>query len=69
MHEPVSGSPPDALGTEDIIEGSGELGIPVSNEEPGRAEVGGHSEVAGLLGDPVGAEYSSGALTWGFALA
>jgi hypothetical protein len=42
----------DALGAEDIIERSGELGIPVSNEEPGRGEVGGHGEVAGLLGDP-----------------
>src|SRR5450759_3488979 len=31
---------------------SGELGVQVSDEEPGRAEVGGHSEVAGLLGDP-----------------
>jgi putative transposase len=43
---------PDALGTEDIIEGPRELGIAVSDEEPGCPEGGGHGEVAGLLAHP-----------------
>jgi hypothetical protein len=43
---------PNALGAEDIIERWRERGIPVSDEEPGRADVPGHGEVAGLLGHP-----------------
>ena len=43
---------PDLLSTEDVIERARELGIAVSDEEPGRRDVGGHGEVAGLLGYP-----------------
>ena len=43
---------PDALGAEDVIERPRELGVPVSDEEPGCRDVGGHGEVAGLLGHP-----------------
>jgi hypothetical protein len=47
---------PDPVGCEDGVEGGGELGVAISNEEAGRRrrfrEV--VAEVAGLLGDPAG---------------
>jgi hypothetical protein len=43
---------PDALGAEDVVERPGKFGVSVSDEEPSRRDVGGHGEVAGLLGHP-----------------
>ena len=45
---------PDAFGTDNLIERSAELGVPVTDEEPegSRAIVETQREVAGLLGDP-----------------
>ena len=47
---------PDALGGEDGVEGSGELGVAVADEELDRGRLVGevHREVAGLLGHPLG---------------
>jgi hypothetical protein len=43
---------PDALGGEDLVERGGELGVPISDQQPEASEVMAHGEVPRLLGDP-----------------
>ncbi len=42
----------DALGAERLVEGTGELGIPVADDKPDVIEPLPHCQVAGLLSDP-----------------
>ena len=47
---------PDGVGDEDGVEGGGELGVAIADEELDRVRLVGelHREVPGLLGDPAG---------------
>jgi len=49
-----SADDPDAFGSEDLVEGVSELGIPVPDQEPPGREGAAHcdDEVSSLLGDP-----------------
>ena len=49
-----SADDPGSLGAEDLIEGTAELGVPITDHEPNRSGVLGQGvhDVAGGLGDP-----------------